>query len=356
MNPGAASLCLLLVLTGIADCAQAAIVVTPPGKSVAVMEEKAFIVFDPLTGVQSTIVRHGFEETGFAFGLLLPVPAPTKVQQHATRLRRVIENRLWPRGKVQRALQVDFVSWLSGCVIPDVGDPTAPAPEASKSGTARAQHTPLGNAPERLHDWLLSNGFTLAPAQTAWIETLRSQGWSFIGFILRPPTGEHRAGTLLYGPVISLTHATAEPVYAAYEPPFALFDEPGNPSTAPIEVSILSEWAVAPQGAKAPAPFYADTFPLKQLIRLRNQAGRVPWSFRRDGTLTGYLLPRPGGDGILRFRRTTPFPRTRPTAAAREQAYRIELPVELIALIAIGFFFGLGRFRRRPGRRSALLG
>ena len=343
----------LLVST---QAAHAAIIATPPGKTVSVVEEKVFIVFDPLTGVQSSIVRHGFEETAFAFGLLIPVPGPTKVQQHSSRLRRVIERRLHPQGKTRRALDIDFVSWLASCAVPMVGDPVTDDGGEAKSGSARAQHLSLGNAPEPLHDWLLSNGFTLSPAQTAWIEELRGQGWSFIGFILRPPAGEHRVGTLLYGPVISLTHPATEPLYAAYEPPFALFDE-AERSTSTVEISVLSEWSVVPLGESPPAPFYADTFPLKQLIRLRNQAGRVPWSFRRDGTLTGYELPRSAADGgILRFRRTTPFPPRRPAALSKERAYVIEVPLEGLALLAIGLLTGLGRLRRRSGRKSSLLG
>ncbi len=347
MRPGLFGLAVLVL----AGSASAAVIAPPPGQSVVLLEERVLLVYDPLTATQTIVVQHVFEGTATPFGLIIAVPKPARVTVASDRLRKAIRNRLHPRGKVQRTLDVQFHSVAASCALRDVGDDLDRDEGEKKKKGVRAQASSLGNAPEPLHDWLLGSGFTLAPAQAAWLSRLRALGWHTVGVVVQPPTGGPAPPPKLRGPVLAVTHAAVDgPIFAAGHPPFALTAR--VPSGTPgLEVAVLTEWAVALDAQGAPEPFYADAISTRSLSRLATAAGGLPWAFRRNGALTAYELPRPEGLGVIRFVRTDPRPTTRPRPTPRMRAHTFNVPFEAIGLLVFLGFWGWFRFLRRGASR-----
>lgn len=351
----AASRLIVLPLTliaglGLAAPVEAAVVAPAPGQQVELLDERVLLVYDPLTASQTMVVQHTFAGTAAPFGLLVPVPETATVRLHPERLRRAIDARLHPRGRVRRTLGVTFVSWAAGCAVRDVGDAVPRAGQAPKpQSAAQGEPMSLGSAPEPLHDWLLEHGFTVAPAQAAWLHELRAQGWGIVAVIVQPPSADAAPTRRLRGPVLSITHEAVEPMYAGRHPPFALVDDGQDPPR--LEVAVLTEWAVNLDVARPPMPFFADALTEKAVNELSNDAGGLPWAFRREGNLTAFEVTRPTDAlGIVRFARTDPWPTIRPTPPPRVQARTFELPIEVMVLLA-----GLvvWSWRRQGGRRAA---
>lgn len=325
------------------------VVAPAPGQSVELLEEKVLLVYDPLTASQTAVVQHTFAGTASPFGLIVPVPDQATVRTHSQRLRNAIHGRLWPSGRVQRTLSVELSSWAAGCALRDVGDGVPVPGEDDDDGGPRGsavETTTLGTAPEPLHDWLLEHGFTIAPAQAAWLNELRASGWGLVGVTVSPRAVDGAPQPRMRGPVFSITHDAQEPLYAARHPPFALVAGDG-PGPA-LELAVLTEWAVAVDVDRPPRPFFADVLTEKAVHRLGTDAGGLPWAFRREGTLTAFAVQRPtAGLGIVRFVRTDPWPTIRPTPAPRIRANTLRLPIEVVLLLV-----GLAVYAwRRPSRR-----
>ncbi len=325
-----------------------------PGERVELLREYALLIFDPLTGTQTLVVQHEFAGTSTPFGLIIPTPAPPKVSVESERLRRAIRNRRHPVGKIQRTLDLRLVSWLGGCAVRQVGDGPTEAEDPKRPPNAGARTAQLGNAPEPLHEWLLSNGFTLGPAQATWLNQLRAVGWHLTGVVVTPPQRGLAPPPVVRGPVLAFTHPAESPAFAAAHPSFSL-PRPGGDGP-PLEVAVLTEWAVTTEQQPPPEPFYADTLSGRDVARIGNEAGGLPWAFRRDGTLTAFQIERPSGIGVLRFSRADPLPAVRPTPTPRLREYRLRVPVELLILL-IGLIVWIWmRFGRRQGPPSRLKG
>ncbi len=353
--PGAGRRALWAVLFGAltAGPAGAAVVAPPPGREVVTLEEHVLVVYDPLTASQTIVVQHIFEGTNTPFGLLIPTPAPARVVTPSERLRRAIQNRLHPRGAVRRTLEVDFVSWAGSCALRTVGDEPEGDDKNKRLPNARSRGTNLGNAPEPIHDWLLENGFTIAPAQAAWLNELRAQGWSVAAVVVDPPGRGEAPPARLRGPVLALTHEASEPVYAAGHPPFAIDAGEGSTAALPaLEVAVLTEWSVDLDTQLAPEPFFADLLTGRDIARMGSEAGGLPWAFRRDGSLTAFRIERTPGLGVLRFARTEARPPVRPAPTPRVRAHRLEIPVELLLLVVVlGSWLWLRHWKRGPRTR-----
>lgn len=331
--------------------AHAALIAPQPGETVTLLEEHVMLVFDPLTGDQTIVVQHVVEGTSTPYGVLIPTPKPARAKVVSSRLRRAIRNRLHPRGRLQRTLAVDFVSWIGGCAVRDVGDavPGAATP-TTKARVPRAEADSLGNAPEPIDDWLLRNGLTLSPAQAIWLEELRRIGWSVTGVMVRPRNDGPNPPDRLKGPVIALTHPASEPVYATGHPPYALL---GSPEVRPpIEIAVLTEWAVDLDLAGAFEPFYAATLTRRGVQRMSSDAGGLPWTFRRDGTLTAYTLEAGQIPAIIRFARTDPRPQRKPAQVPVIREHRLRIPIEGLFLLVVLLGWAWLRFGapRRQGR------
>lgn len=328
--------------------ADAAVIAPTPGQTVQLLDEHVLLVYDPLTASQTTLIQHTFAGTASPFGLILPVPEQAQVRTHSQRLRNAIRNRLHPRGRVQRTLSVELTSWTAGCALRDVGDgvPIEGEETTRRGGGSNVETATLGAAPEPLHDWLLENGFTVSPAQAAWLNELRASGWGLVGVTIRPRAVDGTPAARMRGPVVSITHEAREPQFAARHPPFALIDD-GRPGP-PLEMAVLTEWAVAVDADRPPHPFFADILTEKAVNRLSTDAGGLPWDFRREGSLTGFRIDRPtAGLGIVRFVRSDPWPTTRPTPAPRIRANTLHLPIEVVFLLIGLAIWGW----RRPNRR-----
>jgi hypothetical protein len=335
----------------------AAVVAPAPGRTVTLVEEDTLLVFDPLTSSQTVIMQLEVEGTASPFGLLIPTPKPAEVVRVSERVRRALRGMLHPRAQVQRILDVEYYSWAASCAVRDVGEDDDPEAAEARVPTAAAELTPLGNAPERLHDWLLKEGFTLAPAQAAWLSELRTRGWSVVGVTVRPPVTEGPPPSRLRGPVLAITHEAEEPIYAAAMPPFAVIDE-GEGERPPLELAVLSEWAVSVDAAENHEPFFADAVSGRDVLRLASEAGGNPWNFRRDGTLTAFEIDRPRGLGIVRFVRTEPRPTIHPPVRHEMKTHRLRVPVELLVLALSLLIWTWMRYARRngPGPRVTFRG
>ena len=348
--------CLLWSLAGWVSPAHAAVVAPSPGREVVILREEALVVYDPLAATQTVVVQHAFEGTSAPFGLLIPTPRPTRSSIAAGRLQHAIRSRLHPVSRARRTLDVDVVSWIGGCAVREVGVRDGSQPERGKSPTARGTIRTLSSAAEPLHDWITTHGFTLAPAQALWLRQIQSRGWFIVAVVVEPPRSDGPPPTMIRGPVLALTHEADEPIYAAGHPPFAL--ELGDgPSTAspprlpPLEIAVLTEWAVSIANDEERPPFYANTLTGRDVTRLGSQAGGLPWGFRRAGTLTAFELERAQVGQVLRFQRSPPRSPVRPKPERAVRAHNVRLPVELVAL-----FIGLlvWAWRRRSRRRPRL--
>ncbi len=340
----------VLAVVGVA---QAAVVAPPPGQEVVVISEHVLLVYDPLTQSQTIVLQHIFEGTSTPFGLLIPTPKPARVSLPSERLRKAIRGRLHPRGRVRRTLDIELVTWVGGCALREVGDDPAGGGKAKAPPAPKADASTLGAAPEPLHDWLLDNGFTVSPAQAAWLARLRANGWSVVGVVVTPrPVGLAPPPTLR-GPVIAITHEADGPGYAAAHPPFAL-DRAGSDGP-PLEVAVLTEWAVSVEAPVVPQPFFAARITDRDVARIGAEAGGLPWAFRRTGTLTAFDVKRPDTeDGLLRFGRAHPRSTIKPAPTPRLRAHHFRVPVELFLALIAGAVWWWMRFGRRRKKGSRL--
>ncbi|MCB9522224.1 MAG: DUF2330 domain-containing protein [Myxococcales bacterium] len=331
-----------------------AVVVAPaPGEHVTLLREQVLLVFDPLTATQTIVTQHEFAGTATPFGLIIPTQGQAKVSVASERLQRAIRSRLHPEGKIQRSLDLRLVSWLGGCAVREVGDGPTAAESTGRPPMAAAEPTLLGSAPEPLHDWLISNGFTVSPAQAAWLARLRAQGWHLTAVVVNPRQKGLAPPPVVRGPVLALSHPADGPAYAAAHPPFALPKPGAGWGGPPLEVAVLTEWAVTPDVQPEPAPFFADSLSGQEVSRIGNEAAGLPWAFRRDGTLTAYEIARPGGLGVVRFGRSDPHPSVRPEPEPRLRAYRLRVPIELLmlaGLLVAWIWWRYGRRRAPQGR------
>jgi len=347
------SLCAALGALAPLSPARSAVIAPPPGQEIIVTQERVLIVFDPLTGSQTVLVQHTFVGTSAPFGLIIPTPKPARAQVAPERLRVAVSKRLHPVARPRRTLEIELVSWVGACAVREVGETAAGGGGKRRLPNARGEPALIGGSPEPLHDWLLNHGFTLAPAQAAWLSDLRARGWSAVAVVVRPPSVDGPPPAELRGPVIALTHPADEPVYAAAQPPFALAGAARNNEGPPLEIAVLTEWAVDVDAPDPPAPFFAATLSSRDISRISVESGGLPWSFRRDGTLTAFELPRPPGRGIVRFVRTEPRPAVRPTPQVDLLPQKVSIPVELILVaLALGVWAWLRFGRSSPSNRS----
>jgi hypothetical protein len=343
---------LLAAAAGIAllvgSMARAAVLAPAPGRSVTLLEETTLLVFDPLTSSQTVILQLELEGTSSAFGLLLPTPKPAVVTPVSERVRSALLRMLHPRAQTQRTLEIEYHSWAADCAIREIGESMDDSTPEPRLPMATAELTPLGQTSDRLHDWLLKEGFTLAPAQAAWLEDLRGRGWSVIGVTVRPPVTDGPPPSRLRSPVLAITHEAEEPIYAAKIPPFAITADAAAVQP-PLELAVLTEWAVAVDTESPPEPFFADAVPGREVLRLANDAGGNPWNFRRDGTLTAFEVDRPTGLGILRFVQTAPRAAIHPAARHELKVHRLRVPVEALLLGLALLAWTWMRYARRDG-------
>jgi hypothetical protein len=331
----------------LAPPARAAVVAPSPGQQVRLRAEEALIVFDPLTSQQTVVVQHTFDGTTTPFGLLLATPDAARVQVVPERLKEAVDDILHPSAKSIRTLDIELHSWIGGLLVREVGDPPPEGDESpGRAPPARGEAVALGSAPEPVHDWVLANGFTLAPAQAAWLAEMRDKGWSVTGVVVQPPKSAAPPPTLR-GPVLALTHPAEAPVFAAGMPPFAVLPG-GGAALPPVDVAVLTEWAVSLATESPPEPYFADTLTGREVNRLGGRAG-LPWAFRRDGTLTAFRLDRPPGPGILQFARAEPRAAIRPEPVPREKIHRFRVPIEVpvLVLALVGVLWVRSR-RREP--------
>lgn len=339
-------------LASLAGQATAAVIAPPPGREVRLIEEHVLVVFDPLTSSQTLVMQHTFEGTSTPFGLLIPTPKSARLRLGSNRLQKAVQTKLHPVGAVQRQLEIEWVSWFGNCALRQIGDGQNPEEEKSGHKGARADPSSLGSARERLHDWLLTNGLTIAPAQAVWLGELMARGWSINAVLITPRLGADAPPPRLKGPVLVLTHTAEEPMLAAASPPFAISDD--GTAGPQLEVSVLTEWSVNVDAASAPAPFFSSALTARDVTRLGASSGGLPWNFRRDGTLTAFKLPRPGGDGILHFARSEPRTAIRPARKPVYRKYRIRLPVEIFLFAFMAAAWLWMRFGRRIDDRQRL--
>ena len=335
--------------------ARAAVIAPAPGQTVETLFEEVVLVFDPLTGQQTTLVQHVFSGTATPFGLIVPTPRPADARRVSDRVMLALDAALHPKAKVHRVLDLNFTSWVGNCALREVGDLPDDSPRTPTLVGSAGETTPLGNTAEPLHDWVLENGFTLAPAQVVWLDELRSRGWSLTGVVVRPPIMDGAPPERLRGPLIALSHEAEEPIYAAGHPPAAI-DAQRGARPPRLDLAVLTEWPVGLDAEQSPEPTYLDALDGREVARIAQMGGEPRWSFRRDGTLTQFPIDRPDGPGIVRFVRVAPRPSIRPEPAPITRVHRVGVPIEVMVMAFAALVWGWIRWGRRraepPGRMS----
>ena len=329
--------------------AKATILASPPDEQVRLLEEHAFVVFDPLTATQTLVMHHVFAPTSVSFGLVIPVPANVTTKILKKRTRQALRRLLHPVGRSKRVFDVGFKSLLKGCVAREVG--ISDVQSQNESRVASLTNQPLKNlgpGVEALHLWLTRNGLTLAPKQIIRIEKLRNDGWSFVG--VRINAGESdRHREQLKGPIIALSHITDNPLLVPIWH--------AAPALTPhvFELSVLTEWSVGLRSHIDFAPFYSMPMSESELKLLTRKVSKAPWTFRRSGIMTAFRNPPMPADGIIRLDRVEPRPKIKPPLKTSERPSSVVLPIELVAAIPL-FFIWLMIRKRRKDRLFGRLG
>lgn len=345
---------LLALAIALPTLANAAVFAPRPGRDVRVVRTQALVVFDPLSASQTVVFHHEVEGTADGYAVVVPVPEDARVRRVSDRLMRAVDARLHPTARSRRALQVEVTSWVGGCAVRTVGDhPTNPTSRKVPHSSGEPQL--VGRGSEGLHDWLLERGYTLAPAQAAWLSRLRAAGWTFVAMAVRPPDLDGPPPPRIRGPAIAITHDAPVPILAVRQPPFAV-DGGRSSDGPPLEVGVLTEWSVDVELPAPTPPFYSGTLTGRQVTRLGADAGGVPWAFRRGGTLTGFLFPTAAADamtvdgapGVVRFPRTEPRPAITPPPRDDLKSFVLKVPLELPLLLGGVVFWGWRRRRTRP--------
>ena len=277
---------LVLSLCAAFGPAQAAIVVTPPGQSLDVLEESALIVFDPLAGQQSILVRHKIRTPSTAYGMIFPVPTPAQVYLGDDRVFSRLSKNLNPKGRLERHVDVQISSWIMDALIVDVGRPTQARTKQADKPAFEVTPFVLGKSNAALHNWLLQNGMTISPAQRAWLDTLARDGWSFVSVLIQAKRASITSSTV-WGPVVTLAFESDQLIYSARHPSFALTQTQATTSI-PLTVGVLSEWPVLVDTPRIETPFFAQSIPAREVRRIAQLSQKHDITFRRDGFLTAF--------------------------------------------------------------------
>ncbi len=321
--------------------ASATMIASPPDEQVRLTEEHIFVVFDPLTASQTVVVHHVFAPTSVSFGLLIPVPGPARTTTLRERTRRALDRRLHPVGRPRRVLDVEFRSWLKGCVAREVGLPDLEMQTENKEGTLGSQpYRSLGPGSEALHGWLTENGLTLTPEQTRRLDRLRAMGWQLVAVrIDAQPTDRLREK--LKGPILALTHAAEEAVVAP------MWRSSLDISRHLFELTFLSEWSPAIRNAPDYEPFLSANSSVNDLKALSRKPRSAPWSFRRSGMITAFKNPPLSAEGLIHLDPVDPRPDVKPPMRISRKPSSVVLPLEVVFGLPAGLWWLWIRRRRR---------
>lgn len=325
-----------------------------PGDTVAVADEEALVVHDPVAGLEHFIRRAAFRTAAREFGFIVPTPAPPALAEAPAWVFERLAARVAPR--VETRTRTRGVTVASCCLAPlmltarSAGDaPRASAVEVLATQRVAGYDAAVLRAddPAALGGWLASHGYADSADLRAWSAPYVSARWVFTAFRVAKadPNDPRPPGTAN----VRMTFATPRAVYPYREPASQRADA-GAPRR--LRVHVLSAARVEGRvGVEGPAFPGRVTWAgaasdwarlLESAVPAAALQGRL-WLTSFDDTSS----PRPGTDDVW-FSPAAQQTAVTPPPVVRWRENDVPIPVDLIALVAVGAWW----WRRRGARRS----
>ena len=185
----------------------------PPGKSVAIADESALIIWDSASTTEHFIRRASFTTDADDFGFLVPTPyAPTLTE---------VEDDLFTTLEQITAPEIKTVSLPrgGGC---GCGMKEAPTPKAAAVHVIAEQRVAGHDAavleadnPGALIDWLSEHGYATSPLLTDWLKPYLDQHWKITAFRIAKDAPESEQ---VATKAICMSFHTDKPFYPYREP------------------------------------------------------------------------------------------------------------------------------------------
>lgn len=323
------------------------------GESVAIADEEALIVFDPVAGVEHFVRRAAFRTAASEFGFLVPTPAVPTLAEAPLWLFDRLTARIAP--PVQRRTRVRGVTVASCCLAPflltarsgDARSAAAPVEVLSTQRVAGYDASVLrAEDPAALARWLGAHGYADTAELRRWLVPYVSQRWVVTAFrVARADPGDPRpVGTSN----VRMTFATPRAVYP--------YREPESQRVGALGPRRLRVHVLAPGRVQGSLGASGPSFPGRTVYaRAEGDArslleGVIPPSQTPAGLwLTSFedtSSPRPGTDDVW-FSRVDGAAEVVPAAVVHWVDQPVPIPVDLLALGGVGYAWWRRRARRR---------
>lgn len=338
----------------------------PPGAMVRVADESALILWDAQSKTEHFIRRATFTTSVPDFGFLVPTPSRPELAEAGDEVFSALENVIRPQTIYEHVTSGVDPGLL--CLAPfyfsrgaAVESSAAQAPSVrlleSKRVAGYDASVLEADSADALAAWLKSHGYATRPALAEWLTPYIEQHWIITAFKI--------AG----GPETKAVSTSAVRMSFHAERPFYPYREP-NDQRETVQAGLSAEKAqlIPPErllrvffvsssrmqgkiGAQAsPWPgktIYADQLPSNI---------RIPWPTAPAGLyLTAFedrANPRPGTDDVFFAGHSNQTP-VHPEPIHIKIPSKVFLPLDVIAIISFGIYWGVRRLKRKPAAPPA---
>ena len=304
----------LLLAVVVATCPRPAVgcaVLPPKDATTSISSELAVIIHDSATKTEHFIRMANFQSTSNNFGFMVPTPTKPELAVASGDLFASLVDITKQRTVVQyRAKELEF-----GCGSPEVDfSRVGSAIKVSASGSERSvqvvEQKRVGDydavvlkatEPQKLREWLTTNGYDARPAIDEWFAEYTKNDWYLTAFKIAsdvPTAGGKKLA--LSSPAVRISFQTEKPFYPYREPA----DMRGVTSPRTLRLFVLSNSRIS--GTVGDNPWNASTEWSNKVsaVRLANAVnnGKLPEIVgSREWHLTEFAdssSPRPGTDEL----------------------------------------------------------
>ncbi len=341
----------------------------PPGAMVRIADESALILWDAEHKIEHFIRRATFTTSAADFGFLVPTPSRPELAEAGDEVFSSLENIIRPKTIYRHRISGAEPGLI--CLAPFFFSRGAveSAASAVEPSSVRVLETKRvagydaavleANNAKALEDWLQSHGYTTRPALASWLTPYIDQRWIITAFKI--------AG----GPENKAVSTSAVRMSFKSERPFYPYREPSDqrefvqaklspeqqaliPPERLLRVFFVSTARSQGNIGGDPNPWRAKTV----FADLLPADAGIPWPVKPAQPklfLTAFedrQNPRPGTDDIFFADHSNQTP-VHPEPIYIDIPRKVFVPLDAIAIISFGIFWGVRRIRRRQAKPKA---
>ncbi len=335
------------------EAVQACAAAPPRGEEVRIAEEEAIIVWDAATKTEHFIRRAAFSSSADAFGFLVPTPSIPKLAEVNSAVFGQLADALAPDVTTQTG-GVSFVPTCLLMVSRDAGD-TAVTPVVRVVGiehVAGYQASILqADDAKALAGWLGEHGFEATAELEAWLEPYVRDKWTITAFEVAATTKSSSGPKRASSAAVQMSFATTRPFYPYREPASQQAEPRGKlagtgPGSRLLRVFFFGDERV--DGLLGRSPWSAQVIWSAAVGRVPTALEAIVGSKTRLTVFHDETFPRQGTDEVW-FDRAADQAEQRPPAVI--ETVPLQIPIDLVLLVALPLIGGVAMWRRRWNRR-----